>query len=82
MKLINQHDENNLKHGLWIYKDADGNAWCEVEYQNGAFHGKYKEVLLINNKEWIEEGCYDNGKRIAHWKRTRKYKTREVIYIN
>lgn len=79
--LLNQYDENGLKHGLWRYEDKGGNAWCELEYKKGVLHGRFKEIILINNREWLEEGYHDNGQKIGHWKRTRKYKTTEVIYI-
>lgn len=42
-ELINRHDNNGKKHGIWKYFYEDGTVRMEGNYKHGAEHGYFKE---------------------------------------
>jgi hypothetical protein len=38
-ELINQHDAEGRRHGIWESYYSDGTLWCREQYHHGRWHG-------------------------------------------
>lgn len=58
--MINQLDENGLKHGPWEFYSLDKNLMLRANYNRGALHGPY---TIYRSDGSIKSECtYKNGK--------------------
>ncbi|MAI24051.1 MAG: hypothetical protein CL828_08335 [Crocinitomicaceae bacterium] len=65
-KLNEQGEPVRLKHGEWVYYDANGQARLKENYNMDVLHGK--AVTLSKNGKRLEEGDYADGERDGTWK--------------
>jgi len=65
-KLEGHYNQDNKKHGKWIYWREDGKKWSEGYFFEGKDDGFRKTWHENGTKHY--EGKYDKGTRVGIWK--------------
>jgi antitoxin component YwqK of YwqJK toxin-antitoxin module len=65
-KMEGEYNQDNKKHGRWIYWREDGKKWSEGYFNEGKDDGMRRTWHENGGKHY--EGRYDNGTRIGTWR--------------
>lgn len=70
--MINQRDENGIRHGPWEDYYNNGQLWLNGEYNHGKNQGLWE--LYYTDGETMGKGGYKNHKERGLWYQSRHTK--------